>query len=105
MTSSERVPPDANFFYYPRGPSAREAVHFIDLTPDRNEAIVSRVWRFGDGSTASGPWPIHLFECGGDYHVEACDARRTLHARACGSSGARRSRSRGSSLGANGDCE
>ena len=70
MTSSERVPPDANFFYYPRGPSAREAVHFIDLTPDRNEAIVSRAWRFGDGFTAAGPWPIHRFECGGDYDVE-----------------------------------
>jgi PKD repeat protein len=65
------VSPSANFFYYPLHPTAHETVQFVDLTPDGDASeLVSRRWRFGDGSSASDPWPTHRFERGGDYDVE-----------------------------------
>ena len=68
---TRNVSPVVNFFYYPLNPSTRDAVQFIDLTPDGGvTAIVSRSWHFGDGSRAGDPWPSHRFESDGDYDVE-----------------------------------
>jgi PKD repeat protein len=65
------VSPGPNFFYYPLHPTVRETVQFIDLTPDGDAPrLVSRRWRFGDGSAATEPWPTHRFERDGDYDVE-----------------------------------
>jgi serine protease len=65
------VPRSANFFFYPAHPACGDTVQFIDITYDKRPITVSsRTWRFGDGSTATGPWPIHTYAAGGDYSVE-----------------------------------
>jgi hypothetical protein len=62
----------ANFSYYPFDPSTFDAIQFQGSTADpANVGISSWAWTFGDGSTASVPYPQHQYARDGDYTVRS----------------------------------
>ncbi|SRR6266576_384884 len=63
-------PPQANFSTNPFDPSAFDLVQFIDQSFDPGGiGIQSQRWDFGDGATATGPFPTHRYAGDGDYLV------------------------------------
>jgi PKD repeat protein len=62
--------PTASFVYAPSGPLSQFPVTFDGSSSfDLDGSIVSYAWRFGDGSTGSGPVVQHQFSIGGTYVV------------------------------------
>ncbi|HZN18063.1 MAG TPA: PKD domain-containing protein, partial [Micromonosporaceae bacterium] len=67
-----RVAPDpvADFYYYPGDPSTFDTVSFNDYSSDPGYAgIATRLWDFGDGTTATEAYVPHEFVADGDYPV------------------------------------
>jgi PKD repeat protein len=61
--------PMARFSSSPIAGSDAAPIAFADSSSDRDGAIVSWRWDFGDGSTASSPDPMHAFSAPGTYAV------------------------------------
>ncbi|MDY7102826.1 MAG: PKD domain-containing protein, partial [Actinomycetota bacterium] len=58
--------PEANFQFRPGEPRAGQEVQFTSTS----EGDINRYrWQFGDGGTARGANPVHVFESGNDYEV------------------------------------
>jgi PKD repeat protein len=71
--STEPPPPSAGFRFSPSSPVVGQAVDFdasssSDL--DRRASITGYVWKFGDGSTQTGPTPTHRYDRPGTYTAE-----------------------------------
>ncbi|AGK60927.1 hypothetical protein Asulf_00922 [Archaeoglobus sulfaticallidus PM70-1] len=63
-------PPIAKFDYTPENPVAGERITFnASLSYDEDGDIISYLWDFGDGHTASGKVVTHSFEKAGRYEV------------------------------------
>ncbi|HUS93392.1 MAG TPA: PKD domain-containing protein [Phycisphaerae bacterium] len=62
--------PTAAFSHKASGADAPVAVVFDgSKSRDPEQNIVSLAWDFGDGATATGPGPVHVFGKGGTYNV------------------------------------
>ena len=61
--------PTAAFEFTPAAPDEGRQVAFRDLSTDLENDIKSWAWDFGDGKTATGPNPHHLFDDDGTYTV------------------------------------
>jgi len=69
-TGTVNNPPIASFSYVPENPAIGQQIIFnasLSYDPDGN--IVSYVWGFGDGNTASEVSPVHTFSQTGPYNV------------------------------------
>jgi len=69
-------PPVANFIYEPTVSAARQQVTFDARSSfDVDGKVVSYIWDFGDGATATGPVAIHAYAYPGQYRttVQATD--------------------------------
>jgi PKD repeat protein len=63
-------PPQAGFFTQPFDPSSFDLVQFYDQSYDPGGiGIQSWQWDFGDGATATDPFPTHRYAADGDYLV------------------------------------
>lgn len=63
-------PPQANFGTNPFDPSSFDLVQFFDQSFDPvGIGIQTQQWDFGDGATATGPFPTHRYAADGDYQV------------------------------------
>jgi PKD repeat protein len=60
--------PVASFTYSPSTGPAPLSVTFTG-TSSFNESIVSRLWQFGDGNSATGINPVHSYTTAGSYNV------------------------------------
>jgi PKD repeat protein len=60
--------PVASFTYSPSTGPAPLSVTFTG-TSSFNESIVSRLWQFGDGNSATGVNPVHTYTTAGSYNV------------------------------------
>jgi len=75
VDSAERViqvvnlNPLGDFGVTPKFPGPGETVRFQDLSVDRDGAVVSWHWDFGDGNVSDLPSPEHVFEIDDDYMV------------------------------------
>ena len=69
----EEVPapvPVAAFYFYPSEPSNFDNVQFYDQSFDPGQVgIQSQAWDLGDGTTATGCCPAHLYAADGNYNV------------------------------------
>jgi hypothetical protein len=64
-------PPVAGFSFYPGDPSIFDSLQFYDESNDPAQAgFASEVWHFGDGGSATGCCPTHLYAKDGDYTVK-----------------------------------
>src|SRR5205807_1956866 len=69
-TAQEVGWPTARFGTSNTSPNLGEAVSFdASASNGPNGAITSYSWQFGDGATASGPKPTHVYTTAGDYIV------------------------------------
>jgi PKD repeat protein len=62
-------PPSADFDFAPTAPLAGQAVSFTPSVSDAEGDAVTLAWRFGDGATATGPSPRHVYDSAGNYSV------------------------------------
>lgn len=62
-------PPIANFDFYPKKPTIRDNVQFIDLSYDLDGCIINYTWEFGDGNISYERNPIHRYTKKGEYVV------------------------------------
>jgi PKD repeat protein len=62
-------PPTADFSFAPAAPRAGQAVSFTPSVSDAEGDAVTLAWRFGDGETATGPSPSHVYDSPGTYSV------------------------------------
>jgi PKD repeat protein len=63
-------PPQADFGTNPFDPSVFDVVQFLDFSFDPGGiGIQSKQWDFGDGATATDPFPTHRYAADGDYLV------------------------------------
>ena len=72
FTIERPAPPAAHFWYHPSffGPSVHDTVQFSDLSYDpASVGFGPAQWDFGDGATATGPFPTHRYAADGDYTV------------------------------------
>jgi hypothetical protein len=60
-------PPIVDYYYSPGDPSLFDTVSFS--TPYFDPTVITQTWDFGDGTTASGSNPTHVFRKDGDYAV------------------------------------
>ena len=65
----ERHGPKAGFGYSPSEPTVLDDVGFIDESSDKDGAIVSWVWEFGDGTTSAERHPAHRYGTKGSHTV------------------------------------
>jgi chitodextrinase len=62
-------PPQAFFDYSATDPGNPLLVQFADESNDPDGQVVARTWSFGDGTTATGPNPAHMYPAAGQYTV------------------------------------
>jgi PKD repeat protein len=62
-------PPAADFDFAPAAPLAGQEVSFTPSVSDAEGDAVTLTWRFGDGATATGPSPRHVYDSAGTYAV------------------------------------
>jgi len=62
-------PPTADFDFAPAAPLAGQVVSFTPSVSDAESDAVTLAWRFGDGATATGPSPRHVYDSAGTYSV------------------------------------
>jgi PKD repeat protein len=68
FSQHEVTPPFARFFWTPGSPLTGEAVAFdASTTTDPGHAITSYQWSFGDGASATGASPSHVYAHAGTY--------------------------------------
>ncbi|MHB8438009.1 MAG: PKD domain-containing protein [Acidimicrobiales bacterium] len=58
------------FTFSPAAPAAGQTVSFAGLTNVSAQPVASYLWEFGDGTTASGPNPTHVYAASGTYLVQ-----------------------------------
>jgi len=64
-------PPVAQFFFSPSNPSIFDNIQFYDESYDPGQvSFQSFTWNFGDGTTATDPYPTHQYAKDGDYTVQ-----------------------------------
>ncbi|MCX2817778.1 PKD domain-containing protein [Haladaptatus sp. F3-133] len=69
-SSTSNSPPSAGFTYMPKGASASDSITFdASASSDPDGVIQSYDWEFGDGTTATGVTPTHLYSTAGKYTV------------------------------------
>jgi parallel beta-helix repeat protein len=67
--SVTRIPPVANFTYYPLAPETNVPLSFTDSSSDLDGFIVNWTWDFGDGNISYVQNPIHTYKINGTYPV------------------------------------
>jgi parallel beta-helix repeat protein len=63
------VAPTAAFSYTPQNPTTNDTIHFTDTSSDADGTLLSRLWNFNDGTTATTPAPTHRYESSGTYAI------------------------------------
>jgi len=63
-------PPNAALDFSPVDPSSFTTIQFYNRSSDPAAAELSAVWSFGDGVTATDPFPTHRYAKDGDYQVK-----------------------------------
>jgi hypothetical protein len=62
-------PPFAGMLFFPSDPSVLDDIFFNSQSFDPAGSELSHEWDFGDGSSASGVFPVHRYAADGDYDV------------------------------------
>lgn len=66
-----KIPASAAFTYYPSQPLTQQSVRFnASASQSGSSKINSYIWKFGDGSSATGVSPTHIYANAGQYTVE-----------------------------------
>lgn len=69
ITVRAKVAPKADFVAMDTVVPASSSVAFVDLSDPGTASITVQDWSFGDGSTATGPAPTHVYALPGTYTV------------------------------------
>jgi len=62
-----KIPPVADFTYYPSSPETKVPITFTDNSSDIDGNITAWLWEFGEGSTNTTQNPVHTYYTNGTY--------------------------------------
>lgn len=64
-----KIPPVADFTYYPPSPETKVPITFTDNSSDIDGNITAWLWEFGEGNTSTDQNPVHTYYTNGTYAV------------------------------------
>ena len=69
VTVAGNLPPLAGFMVVPPTAEVGVTISFVDDSSDADGSLISWLWSFGDGETATERSPSHAYACAGSYEV------------------------------------